>query len=541
MEFAPNRTELSKWSTWLRQYQNLGKALELTWRYAFYGRINYFREQAMKKCNEEAVVSMTNCCLGGILYFKQLLVQIHHCYPSCTFMVDLHLGMSMNAEEKAIGAAPRLPTNQPVDKEAIRSVVQMCLVRMGDLARYLSDMPLHRVDGKLLQDNARNDAAQYYLKAQRLNVSNGLIYNQLGAVLERRDSASSVCLGACMHFAIAATAESPARSGIANFRRSIGIHRNALQNFRKGHSLNVTRTMPNQRFTHLVHLVSLCIVPAFGTGVDQVDVDKGWDLWQTLAPTLQAVLIHPHYEQCASSRRPDQDIGLQAACFACICVWYAHEQIKKCIDQVQSMGHCTIFAALAPLLIDMGRVYADAAVTILQQHSCHQASPALRVVRRCISALLLVLHVLTSQIDDQVYVQAYDATKSIVEACESLAMSLAASRSQVYDSLPGPVLGCDIFCGSAAFSSMAEASGRVGNDVMPVKEAILGLADRLAEIEWHDPICQLGVHLAASIKQSMPFYSNTRTPPVVQETSHGTSTDDLEDIVLLPGQLAQRM
>lgn len=109
--------------------------------------------------------------------------------------------------------------------------------------RYLSDMPLPRDDGLVLQEGARNDAVEYYLKAQSLDASLGLTYNQLGAIIEQKDSgADSVCLGACMHFAIAATSQIPARSGISNFRRSIGIHRNALQAYRNQHTVAFPET-----------------------------------------------------------------------------------------------------------------------------------------------------------------------------------------------------------------------------------------------------------------------------------------------------------
>lgn len=113
--------------------------------------------------------------------------------------------------------------------------------------RYLSDLPLAHGESKLLQETAWNDAVDYYLKAQKLDASLGMIYNQLGAMLERKDAATNnVCLGACMHFAIAATACNPARSGIANFRRAIGMHRNALNVYMKDHNLELPRMLQDQ-------------------------------------------------------------------------------------------------------------------------------------------------------------------------------------------------------------------------------------------------------------------------------------------------------
>lgn len=117
----------------------------------------------------------------------------------------------------------------------------------GLMCRYLSDVPLSHIGGRALQQQALKDAAEYYLKAQQLDASVGMIYNQLGAVLELKDGATnSVCLGACMHFGIAATAQVPARSGIANFRRSIGIHRNALQLFLNEHALELPERMQSR-------------------------------------------------------------------------------------------------------------------------------------------------------------------------------------------------------------------------------------------------------------------------------------------------------
>lgn len=113
--------------------------------------------------------------------------------------------------------------------------------------RYLSDIPMAREDAKMLQAKARNDAAGYYLTAQQLDASVGMIYNQLGAILEQKDSATnSACLGACMHFAISATARNPAHSGQANFKRSIGIHRNALRLHMQDHGLELPGTLQHQ-------------------------------------------------------------------------------------------------------------------------------------------------------------------------------------------------------------------------------------------------------------------------------------------------------
>lgn len=100
-----------------------------------YSRINHFRAQATKTSSEEALLSMTNCCLGGILYFKQLLVQIRHCYPDHSFLNDLQLGMSTEADLKAVQAIAHLHTTASPQPKHIKSLVQMCLVKMGDLAR----------------------------------------------------------------------------------------------------------------------------------------------------------------------------------------------------------------------------------------------------------------------------------------------------------------------------------------------------------------------------------------------------------------------
>lgn len=80
-------------------------------------------------------MSVTNCCLGGILYFKQLLIQIRYCYPHFSFLNELDMGMSREAELKAVQAISALPTADNPKQADIRSIVQMCLVKMGDLAR----------------------------------------------------------------------------------------------------------------------------------------------------------------------------------------------------------------------------------------------------------------------------------------------------------------------------------------------------------------------------------------------------------------------
>lgn len=80
-------------------------------------------------------MSVTNCCLGGILYFKQLIIQIRHFYPHFSFLKELDMGMSKEAELKAVEAISALSTAETPKETDIKSIVQMCLVKMGDLAR----------------------------------------------------------------------------------------------------------------------------------------------------------------------------------------------------------------------------------------------------------------------------------------------------------------------------------------------------------------------------------------------------------------------
>lgn len=60
---------------------------------------------------------------------------MHHCYPSYSFLHNMRLGMSHDAEEKAAKAVSELPAPQISTEEDVKSIVQMCLVKMGDLAR----------------------------------------------------------------------------------------------------------------------------------------------------------------------------------------------------------------------------------------------------------------------------------------------------------------------------------------------------------------------------------------------------------------------
>lgn len=112
-----------------------GKALELTWRYALYNRISWYRDQFSRHGDQNAIVSATNCCLEGILYFKQLLIQICHCYAKFNIMADLQLGMSEEAQKKAIDGILTLNPTLECSEADVMSIVQMCFVKMGDLAR----------------------------------------------------------------------------------------------------------------------------------------------------------------------------------------------------------------------------------------------------------------------------------------------------------------------------------------------------------------------------------------------------------------------
>lgn len=127
----------------------------------------------------------------------------------------------------------------------------------------------------------------------------GQVYNQIGALMELWDgSGNNVCLGACMNFALASTALQVGSTASTNWLRCIGMHRNALQVFSKDNNLQAiasnsmcalyfqvcstglhtlqiivlqhvfgaTKAVLCRKFTMMINVLSMTIVPLFGTG-----------------------------------------------------------------------------------------------------------------------------------------------------------------------------------------------------------------------------------------------------------------------------------
>jgi hypothetical protein len=69
-------------------------------------------------------------------------------------------------------------------------------------------------------------------------------------------------------------------------------------------------------------------------GVDAVDLDKCEVLWQAVDAVLKQMLTHKSWCKSACSRRPDEDVAMQAACHSCVCLWQSHQELINCSDQV---------------------------------------------------------------------------------------------------------------------------------------------------------------------------------------------------------------
>lgn len=203
------------------------------------------------------------------------------------------------------------------------------------------------------------------------------------------------------------------------------------------------------------------------------------------------------------------------------------------------MGHSTVFSTLAPLLIGMAQVYAESANLTLHALDGLCFDSQIQVLGRCIGALLLILHVLICHVDDQVYVQARDATQALTEVCETLIVLLAASTSLECEILPKAMPDCKIFYSSSVFS--CHAAGARCNADLPVSEAVQALGFRLTGIDWDARVRQMGVRLSASVEKSVHSRTIRSTSYCGRENLFVTANDDLDDIVLLPGQIMQRM
>lgn len=212
------------------------------------------------------------------------------------------------------------------------------------------------------------------------------------------------------------------------------------------------------------------------------------------------------------------------------------------------MGHYTVFSALATHLIGMGQVYAESSIAIL-----HEAGPpasdcrlqqsrdnSATVLGRCLCALSLILRILAEQVDEQVFVQARNATESLIAGCERLSVDLAHHCPSGCQCASTTVAECAVFFGSAALSSIATEAGKP-DDHLCVWTAFRRLAGRLAGIGWHEPVYGIGVRFTNLLGQLSPAGSEHLKVESETQVSHVADADELDDIVLLPGQLGQRL
>lgn len=214
--------------------------------------------------------------------------------------------------------------------------------------------------------------------------------------------------------------------------------------------------------------------------------------------------------------------------------------------QVESMGYHTVFSALATHLIGMGKVYSDSSIAILRQEGPPGSDCRLEPSRansvtalvRCLCALSLILRTLAEQVDEQVFVQAQHSTESLISGCERLCVDLA-HHSPSGCRFANKVAECAVFCGSAALSSIETGAGRP-DDHICVWTAFQCLAGRLADIGWHKPVHEIGVRFTRLLETLSPVGSK-HLKLELETPSHVTDADELDDIVLLPGQLLQRL
>jgi hypothetical protein len=104
-----------------------------------------------------------------------------------------------------------------------------------------------------------------------------------------------------------------------------------------------------RKFTRLLHVTSMLLVAIFGAGIDQVDLDKSDVYWDIAEKLLKQLLLHAGYASSANSRAMHNDVGLQAACFAGLCVWHARNELKQCAEQV------CICSAFTPTVMELAR------------------------------------------------------------------------------------------------------------------------------------------------------------------------------------------
>jgi hypothetical protein len=90
-----------------------------------------------------------------------------------------------------------------------------------------------------------------------------------------------------------------------------------------------------RKFTHQVQTATMLLVVTFGTSVDCLDLDKCDSRWEACVPLLQSIFDHSSYAKAARFRPYHRDFGIEAALFACLCVWRSLCDMKNCACQVR--------------------------------------------------------------------------------------------------------------------------------------------------------------------------------------------------------------
>lgn len=238
-------------------------------------------DSQMRQCEER----LRTACLQGLTFYKVLMYQAQRRFGFVAKLMQetLDEAASSRADEELVQLTAAMPAPSQFDSS---SFVFQCLVKMGDLARYVTDalckcaqnhdimghghepcgelhaFALHGLRKPYIAATRRSAsfsrcvdyvsscrylahdsaaptsdcskaawqrAVQYYSKAHMLQPGSGKPHNQLAVVEELRASDShAISLGACVHFGLACMAASPLPAANKNWLRSIGHHRDAL-------------------------------------------------------------------------------------------------------------------------------------------------------------------------------------------------------------------------------------------------------------------------------------------------------------------------